>query len=206
MYGLLARYYFQSNANVWAWGLLGNSSPKGWEQLGSVRWKPEFGGRAQIPFPRGEAAATYHHRTVDYSHVSKNYALLDEQDEDRLGVDVKVDIGIGLWLEGALSRTASHLIEYEEGQPVWTRAAVAGVDYTFGIGNGLGVIAEHMLVGAASEPFGRGPKSDAHVSALMLSYPIGILDNLRAIALYDWRGKGVYRYLAWQRTLDRWLF
>jgi hypothetical protein len=44
------------------------------------------------------------------------------------------------------------------------------------------------------------------VSALMLSYPIGILDNLRAIALYDWRGKGVYRYLAWQRTLDSWLF
>ena len=206
VYGLLGRYYFQNNANVWAWGLLGNSAPKGWEQLGSVRWKPEFGGRAQLPVPRGEVAATYHHRTVDFSQVSKNYVLLDEQDEDRLSLDAKVDIGVGLWLEGTLSRTTRNLIDREEDPPVWARAATLGTDYTFGIGNGLGVIAEHMLVGAAAEPFGRGPMSDAHVSALMLSYPIGILDNLRAIALYDWRGKGVYRYLAWQRTLDSWLF
>ncbi len=206
VYGLLGRYYFQNNANVWAWGLLGNSAPKGWEQLGSVCWKPEFGGRAQLPVPRGEVAATYHHRTVDFSQVSKNYVLLDEQDEDRLGLDAKVDIGVGLWLEGTLSRTTRNLIDREEDPPVWARAATVGTDYTFGIGNGLGVIAEHMLVGAAAKPFGRGSMSDAHVSALMFSYPIGILDNLRAIALYDWRNKGVYSFVGWQRTLDSWLF
>ncbi|MBM3314170.1 hypothetical protein FJY70_06220, partial [candidate division WOR-3 bacterium] len=177
VYGLLGRYHFQNNTNVWAWGLLGNSLPKGWEQIGSVRWVPEPGARVQVPFPRGEAAATYHRRTVDYSQLDKSHVLLDRQDEDRLGVDAKADIGVGLWLEGTLSRTTHHLIDKEEGQPVWTRAAVVGADYTFGIGAGLLIAAEHMLAGGAGEPFGRG--TDAQLSALMLNFPLGLLDNLR---------------------------
>jgi len=204
VYGLLGRYYFQNNTNVWAWGLLGNSSPKGWEQLGSVRWKPEFGGRVQLPVPRGEIAATYHHRTVDYRQVERNYVLLDEQDEDRLGVDAKADIGIGLWLEGTLSRTTHHLIDREEGQPVWTRAAVVGADYTFGVGNGLGLIAEHMVAGGAAQPFGRG--TDAQVSALMLSYPLSLLDNIRGFVYFDWKNQDLYRFVGWERTLDSWVF
>jgi hypothetical protein len=206
VYGLLARYYFQNNVNVWAWGLLGNSSPKGWEQDASVRWVPEPGARVQIPVPRGEVAATYHHRTVDYSQASKNCVLLDEQDEDRLGVDVKADLGIGLCLEGTLSRTTRHLIDKEEDPPVWSRAAVAGLDYTIGIGSGLSVLVEHMMVGSAPEPFGRGYVSDAHVSALMLSFPLGLLDNLRGMVYYDWKNEDPYSFLGWQRTLDNWIF
>ena len=207
VYGLLARYYFQNNANVWAWGLLGDSSPKGWEQLGSVRWKPELGGRAQIPFPRGEAAATYHHRTVDWSQVLKIPEMLNEQAEDRFGVDAKADIGIGLWAEAVFSHETRRISGATGWGGPWTRVATAGVDYTFGVGSGLGVMVEHMLVSSgSSEPFGKGHSPDAHLSALMLSYPIGILDNLRAIALYDWRSKGVYSFVGWQRTLDSWLF
>jgi hypothetical protein len=62
VYGLLARYYFQDNTNIWTWGLLGNSSPKLWEAYGSERWAPEPGARVQVPVPRGEVAATFHHR------------------------------------------------------------------------------------------------------------------------------------------------
>ncbi len=204
VYGLLARYYFQNNINFWVWGLLGNSSPKGWEQLGSVRWKPEFGGRAQLPVPRGEVAATYHHRTVDFSQVSKNYVLLDGQDEDRLGFDAKVDIGVGLWIEGTLSRTTRNLIDKEEDPPVWMRAAMVGADYTFGIGSGLGVLVEHMVVGAADEPFGSGQYGQ--FSALMVSFPLGLLDNLRGMVYYDWKNEYPYSYVGWQRTLDNWVF
>ena len=203
VYGLLGRYYFQNNINVWAWGLLGNSSPKGWEQVGSVRWVPEPGARVQIPVPRGEVAATYHHRLVDYSHVVKNSWLLDEQAEDRFGLDAKVDVGIGVWLEGTLSRMTRRLIEGED-QPFWTRAAVVGADYTFGIGSGFGVTAEHMLAGGADEPFGRG--TDAQFSALMLGFPLGLLDNLRGMVYYDWKNEDPYSYLGWQRTLDNWVF
>ena len=204
VYGLLGRYYFQNNINIWAWGLLGNSSPKGWEQLGSVRWKPEFGGRAQLPVPRGEVAATYHHRTVDYSQVTKIPEMLNEQDEDRFGLDAKADIGIGLWVEGDLSHETRRLEGCEGWGGVWTRAAVLGADYTFGIGSGLGVTVEHMLAGVATEPFGRG--TDAQFSAVMLSFPLGLLDNLRGMVYYDWKNEDPYSYIGWQRTLDNWIF
>jgi|WetSurMetagenome_2_1015567.scaffolds.fasta_scaffold35070_2 hypothetical protein len=203
VYGLLARYYFQNNTNIWAWGLLGNSSPKGWEQVGSVRWAPEPGARVQVPIPRGEVAATYHHRVIDYSHADKIPEMLDEQDEDRLGLDAKVDLGVGLLVEGTLSRETRRLSE-EEDPPVWTRLAVVGVDYTFGIGSGLGVTAEHMLMGGAAEPFGRG--TGAQFSALMLGLPLGLLDNLRGMVYYDWKNEDPYGYLGWQRTLDNWIF
>jgi hypothetical protein len=201
VYGLLARYYFQNNINIWAWGLLGNSAPKGWELYGSERWVPEPGARVQVPVPRGEVAATYHHRRAEVP-MGGQYPASFPAEEDRIAFDGKWDVGVGLAFEATLMRQVPSTSQ----SVTWQRAATVGVDYTFGVGNGLGFMAEHMLVGAATEPFGRGPMSDAHVSALMLSYPIGILDNLRAIALYDWRGKGVYRYLAWQRTLDSWLF
>src|SRR5512133_1230769 len=31
VWGLLARYYFLNNANLWLWGLYGNDKPKAWE-------------------------------------------------------------------------------------------------------------------------------------------------------------------------------
>jgi hypothetical protein len=31
VWGLLARYYFLNNTNVWLWGLYGNNNPRGWE-------------------------------------------------------------------------------------------------------------------------------------------------------------------------------
>jgi hypothetical protein len=199
VYGLLARYYFQNNINIWAWGLMGNSAPKGWEVYGSERWNVEPGARVQVPLPRGEVAVSYHYRWFTSRTITPEPAVY-AVNEDRLGIDGKWDIGIGVWLEATMGRQ----VDEAWWDTTWQRAATVGLDYTFGIGSGLGVTVEHMLAGGAAEPFGRG--TDAQFSALMLSYPIGILDNLRAIALYDWRGKGVYSFVGWQRTLDSWLF
>jgi hypothetical protein len=82
--------------------------------------------------------------------------------------------------------------------------ATVGLDYTLGIGSGLGVTAEHMLAGGADEPFGRG--TDAQFSALAVSFPFGLLDNLRAIVYFDWTNRGLYSFLGWQRTTDNWTF
>ena len=65
VYGLLLKYTFPGNANVWLWGLAGNGDPKGWETVGTKKSSPEFGGRVQVPVPAGEAALSYHHRTID---------------------------------------------------------------------------------------------------------------------------------------------
>jgi hypothetical protein len=201
VYGLLARYYFQNNTNVWVWGLLGNSSPKGWEAIGSERWSPEPGARLQLPVPRGEVAATYHHRAFrsELAYMPPGPRETLSATENRLGIDGKWDIGVGLLFEGVLSRQTSDL------RPdFWQRMATVGLDYTLGIGSGLGVTAEHMFAGGADEPFGRG--TDAQFSALAVSLPFGLLDNLRAIVYFDWTNRDLYSFLGWQRTTDNWVF
>lgn len=201
VYGLLLRGYPWGNANVWAWGLLGNHEPGGLAALPTVRWKPELGGRAQLPVPRGEVALTYHHRVVDYREVIRIPELLDEQAEDRVGLDGKWDVGIGFWVEGMLARETFRM-SHGEGAPLWTRAGTVGADYTFGIGSGLNAVVEHLSAGRTTgRPFAAG--DDRQFSALALSYPLGLLDNLRAIAYVDWTSRAPHAFLAWQRTTDR---
>ncbi len=203
VYGLLACYYFQNNANLWAWGLLGNSSRKGWERVGSVRWKPELGGRAQLPVPRGEAAVSFHHRVIDLSGEVLVPELLPRQAEDRIGLDAKLDVGVGLCVEGILVREQQRMVE-GAGIPTWTHLFTVGFDYTIGVGAGLTATAEHMFAGIADSPLGNGIGSQ--FSAFLLGLPLGLVDNVKGIVYYDWTNRVPYNYLGWQRTFDRWLF
>jgi hypothetical protein len=75
-----------------------------------------------------------------------------------------------------------------------------GIDYTFGIGSGLYLVLEHMLREASDTAFGWD--EDAHVSACLLSYPLGLFDALSAIAYYHWELDEYSQYLSWQRTYD----
>jgi len=59
VWGILGRYYFLNNANIWLWGLYGNDNRKGWEIFNSQKTIPEFGGRLQIPVPKGESGFSF---------------------------------------------------------------------------------------------------------------------------------------------------
>lgn len=200
VYALLGRYFLQNNTNFWAWGLLGNSVPKGLETFPSLKWSPEFGGRIQLPVPRGEVAASYHYRRAEMSSRGLEPVTWTTS-EQRLGLDGKWDVGVGLWFEGA----ASHLSDPALLVYFWQSELTLGSDYTFGIGRGLNVLAEHMLSNLA-DPILTFPMSKTQFSAVSLSYPLGLVDNVRALVYYDWSNKGLYRYLSWQRTLDNWVF
>ena len=65
VWALLSRYYFLNNASIWLWGLYGNHDPRAWEMIPTNKSIPEFGGRIQIPVPRGEMAVSYNHRMAD---------------------------------------------------------------------------------------------------------------------------------------------
>ena len=195
--GLLLKYTFQNNANVWAWGLYGNNGLKGWDPFPTARRQPEFGGRVQLPVPRGEVALTYHHRRADTSTV--NPGIGRGFPEDRIGLDGKWDLGVGLWFEGTLVKAAGSVLPLP-----FQRALTVGADYTFGLGNGLNVLAEHFLLQDAATAFGAG--QGMRVSALSLSYPLSVLDALSGIFYYDWGNRRLYRFLSWRRTYDRWSF
>ena len=199
VYGLLLRYYFLNNANIWVWGLYGNDEIKGWEFFPSKSKSAEFGGRAQLPLGNGEWAFTYHHRTLDPSQGPFYLDIPGESaiPEDRFALDGKWDLGIGFWFEGTLAHQRSDAFPLP-----WQRALNIGLDYTFGIGNGLNVIGEYFVFASSTEAFKSG--DGITFSALSLSYPLDLLDNLSLIFYYDWDNKDLYSFLNWRRTYDRW--
>jgi len=195
--GLLLKYTFRSNANVWLWGLYGNEDPKGWELYPTARRRPEFGGRVQLPVPKGEIALTYHRRRADTPPCVPN--VCGAFPEDRIGVDGKWDVGIGLWFEGTLVRANTSSLPLP-----FRRALTIGADYTFAVGNGLHVLGEHFLLRDSETAFGVG--QGMKISAASLSYPLSVLDALSGIFYHDWENRRFYRFLNWRRTYDRWSF
>jgi hypothetical protein len=195
VYGLLLRYYFPGNANIWLWGLYGNPDPKGWETRSTATEAPEFGGRFQAPLFAGEAAATFHFRRLaPAGTISMRPA------ENRFALDGKWDLGVGLWVEAS----SVHQDDPALAAP-WQRSLTLGVDYTFQLGNGLYLLAEQFLSQAAASLLGKGEGSIS-LSALVARYPLGLLDTLSTIIYYDWRNRQAYCFSSWQRTTDRWQF
>ncbi len=193
VYGLLARYYFLNNANLWLWGLYGNNNTKGWELAPTAHRSAEYGGRVQIPLWTGETGLSYHHRQAAYPNLNSARAP-----EDRIALDGKWDLGIGAWFEAVLVRTQSPGSETPD-QKLWT----VGADYTFDIGNGLTALTEYF--GYNNPLFPDGTGAERRLSALSLSYPLGMLDRISAIVYHDWTAREWYRLATWQRTYDNWI-
>lgn len=199
VYGLLGRYYFLNNANVWIWGLFGDDETKGWETFPSDKDSVEFGGRVQIPLYDGEIAFSYHHREVDLQNQISPVLLSSEGSipENRFGLDGKWDLGIGLWFEGALIHQ-----DHDISSLRYKRLINVGMDYTFDLGDGLNFIGEYFTIGTTENVFDSG--EEISFSAVSVNYPLGLLDNITAMIFYNWDNQDWYRYLRWQREYDNW--
>lgn len=203
VYALLLRYYTQGNANFWAWTMYGNDNRRGFDLAPPDKKTPEFGGRVQVPLFKGEIAATYHHRQAAIDGLvpvmepmpPEGPLPLDPVAEDRFGLDGKWDIGVGLWLEGALVHQRTPLLPLP-----YQLSLTAGLDYTFALGRGLHVLGEHFRLESSAGAFAAGQSQD--LSALLLRYPFGLSDELTAIVYYDWKSRDLYRILSWRRTSD----
>lgn len=195
VWGVLGRYYFLNNANIWLWGLYGNKNPRGWDYAATNNHFPEAGARIQIPVPSGEAALTYHYRIADTRNLAGIVPQFSEIKENRIGFDIKIDLVVGLWLEG------SWVINNRE-LGIFTNQEIinAGADYTFNIGNGLYVVYEQLIAASDEEAFAF--HDPASFSLLSLSYPIGIFDNISGIVYYDWKNKNSYNFLNWQKQFN----
>jgi hypothetical protein len=195
VWGVLGRYYFLNNANIWLWGLYGNKDPKGWEISGTYKYFPEVGGRIQLPIPAGEAAITYHHRIADTRNMPGISNQFSEVSENRIGFDIKLDLITGLWFEGTWTTNNRELGSFTN-QEVFN----AGVDYTFGIGNGLYAIFEQLLAAGDEKAFRF--QNSTSFSLLSLSYPVSLSDNINGIVYYDWKNKCSYNFLNWQKQFN----
>lgn len=199
VWGILARYYFLNNANIWLWGLYGNDRIKGWETFPSRASYPEFGGRFQTPLPRGEAALSYHHRIADASMLDNGAPDLNKVPENRFGFDAKFDIVVGFWLEASWSNFNGQLSRFTNQEII-----NLGVDYTFGVGNGLTVILEQLVASYDEKAFAF--KDALNFSLVNVTYPIGMFDSVNAIVYYDWTNNRIYNFLNWQKQFNKFTF
>ena len=200
VYGLLGRYYFLNNANIWLWGLYGNNERKGWELFPSKKNSVEYGGRLQIPMFTGEIGATYHHRNAfpdgslpDSLHTGLSYP------ENRFAIDTKFDLLVGLWFEGTLIHQDLDFTPLQ-----YKTMLNGGADYTFGMGNGLNIMAEVFAYMQGNKAFQGDEKTV--FGGLSASYPINIFHNVNAILFYDFSNESLYRFINWSITYDRWRF
>lgn len=191
VWGVLGRYYFLNNANIWLWGLYGNENQKGWELYRSAKEKPELGGRIQFPVPLGEAGLSYHHRVADSRNVADYIPEFAEIQENRIGLDIRIDWTLGTWFESSWVHSSKNLGTFTN-QEIFN----LGFDYTFGIGKGLYVAFEQLLMAYDQEPFVF--EKPISFSLLSFSYPIGLFDNLSAIMYYDWVNNKAYNFINYQ--------
>jgi hypothetical protein len=199
VWGLLGRYYFLNNANLWLWVLYGNEKAKTWEMGNTSQNQPEIGGRLQYPVSKGEIAITYHHRLCNPEnlyYLSSTGLLIPE---NRIGLDGKWDLGVGLWFEVAwMNKTKD--IGYATNQLM----ASVGTDYTFGLGNGLNIVFEQLLFSYDFKPFQL--EHPFTFSTLSLNYSLGMNDNLSAMFYYDWTNKGLYNIATWNHQFGNFCF
>lgn len=201
VYGVMGKYFFQNNVSLWAWGLIGNKNPKGYELWNSMQWKPEFGGRFEMPLGPGEIGLSTHHRRIKYMNLISSFYQTYETGESRIGVDGKWDIGIGLWFESSVTMTdiqnQNFTLLYKF-QDLWN----VGADYTLPIGSGVGVTVEYFRYHAGDEFLVKG--NAVNVLGTMLTYPLSILDNLSGMIFYLPGQNKWMNYLSWGRTYDNW--
>jgi hypothetical protein len=208
VYGLLGRYSFMNNANIWVWGLYGNQHTRGFDALETNPTQPEIGGRFQYPTKDGEIAISYHHRNIDEAtirlpsssvgpgaHPGPSFTFYNI-DEDKIALDGKWDKKVGLWFE------ASHSFKNQNiGQLTNQSMLNLGTDYTFGLGNGLNVIGEHLMVTYNNDEIRLNNVS--HISATTLSYPLGLFDKVMSIVYYNWESREPILFINYQHSFKK---
>ncbi|NJO88569.1 MAG: hypothetical protein HC831_06105 [Chloroflexia bacterium] len=195
VYALLGRYFFLNNANIWVWGLYGNEQTRGFDAVPTYDVVPEFGARVQYPTPKGEIALSYHHRTANTENL-EGIPSFEKIPENRFGLDGKWDLTIGLWFEGSYVHKSRNVGELTNQTLITT-----GADYTFGIGNGLNVMTEHLFGSFDDEDFNNG--STINVTAFSLSYPLGLWDNLSAFTTYTWSSQDMSFFLNYEHQFKK---
>lgn len=199
VWGMLARYYFLNNTNIWIWGLYGNNKPRGWESVPNNKEIPEFGGRIQVPVPGGEAAVSFNHRVADNRGMSYFSNFFEKIPEDRIGFDAKWNLKVGLWVEGSWTRKAKDLEMFTNQEII-----DAGIDYTFNFGNGLYAAYEQLLFSDDQKAFAF--KNNTSFSLLSVNYPVGLFDRISGIVFYNRKGNNLYKFVSWQKQFDRIMF
>ncbi|MEE9572108.1 MAG: hypothetical protein V3W20_03570, partial [Candidatus Neomarinimicrobiota bacterium] len=200
VWGMRLRRDFTNNSNAWLWGLLWNNEPQGWDLIPTKKNNVELGGRFQIPFWKGEVGFSAHNRIIgrnDLPSYLEISTMPKATPEVKAAIDGFFDIGVGLWFESSIVHA-----DYGADYPNWQSFLTFGSDYSFAIGNGITVTAEHFIHSQDDKPL--TTDSVAQLTGLMAMYPVSIFDQFSGIIFHNWDAELTYFFISWQRTYDNW--
>jgi hypothetical protein len=196
VWALLGRYYFQNNSNIWLWLMYPSNKPKTWELFSSNQKIPEWGGRFQYPAASGEIAFSFHHRTATSLDNPYNLPIHERIGETRLALDGKWDIGAGIWFESAFMKQNKDI-----GNLSNQLLLCVGSDYTFGLGNGLHLLAEN-LIGLSGKEF-TSMNQGFGFTALSVAYPFSMFDQFSLMTYFDWKSGSSYSFVQYQFKIKK---
>ncbi|MBC8375077.1 MAG: hypothetical protein H8E26_03460 [FCB group bacterium] len=192
VWAAMGRYYFENGANIRLWTMADapDQHRSYWGDTESWPW--DVGGRLEYPIPAGTLGLTLHSLDVSKAGVVK---------ENRIAGDIRVDAMVGLWSEMMFARVED---------PTWERdvlSVMAGMDYTFSLGNGLYTALEI----ATTYQGGTGDDMPWQVrtTALTGNYTLGLSDGLTFylyIIDFPILESQSIPMLGWQHTSGNWLF
>lgn len=188
----LGHHYFENGVDLRLWMMA--DAPNQWRNVAGSQdeWPWDLGARLEVPMPKGTLGMTIHQ--LDLTEVSGI-------SETRTAADIRFDAIIGLWSETMLSHVQL------PGSQMDMVTIMAGLDYTFGIGNGLYVAVEGLtsFAGAFDDTLDWQVRS----VALMSNYSLGLSDALVAY-VYTMETPAMDRkiipMLGWNHTQGNWLF
>ncbi len=193
--GISTIYYYESGWSSQAWLLLAGD-PKGWEAFSGKSGSMETGGRVDIPNDYGQIGVSTHFRIADISDL---YPDNPDLYEGRIGFDGFWDVGIGLWLESVYKHQELSTNPFLE-----QIQATVGADYTIWIGNGLHVMAEHMVISMWNNPMIEDQTNN--LSTAMVSYSPTMFDRVSLLILNNWENDTPLAYFSWGQTYDDFRF
>lgn len=184
---LLSHYFPDPNLRLWVIAP-DNDLPRNL-LMPSGSGQPELGGRFELRTPAGDSGFSFHHRVLDDNALAEK--------ELRFGFDHRMDGVMGLWMEASAS-----LYEHPAALvPKASISATVGYDYTIAVANGIGILMEHNLL--ASTPSSvQDLHSEGVTSALLATYPGGLLDSFNLLGIWNWTESGGYVSVAWRRVYD----
>ena len=166
------KWFPSNNISIWSWFIR--------NELDTI----SYGGRTEVSSSIGEFGFTLHLDPSSSKKMIGQIGVPVNNSHTRTAIDYRYDGFIGFWNE-------SVLIKSKKGEILLSSI---GADYTFPFANGILIMAEAMSISTKNET--------QNYSAIMASFPIGIMHSSTYISQFDWLEEKTYHYFRWSSTFD----
>ena len=166
------KWFPSNNISVWSWFIQ--------NKLDTL----SYGGRTEISSSFGEFGFTLHLDPSNSKKMIGQPGVPINNSHIRTALDYRYDGFIGFWNESALIKSKKEEILLSS----------IGADYTLPVANGILIMAETMSISTKNKT--------QNYSAIMASFPIGIMHAAMYISQFDWSEEKTYHYFRWSSTFD----